>query len=170
METTPQISLRKDLITSTVFNSFALLIVYFLPAISHLFAFPVYFIDPMRIIVIASLVHTKKENAIILTLTLPIFSFLISSHPVFAKSGLIVIELFTNVILFLIISKKYNLFISAIISIIFSKVLYYFAKYIFINLSILDDKLFSTPVYIQLITAIVLSLYVYYFYKKEEIK
>ncbi len=170
METTPKIALSKDLITSTIYSSFALVIVYFLPAISHLFSFPVYYIDPMRIIVLLSLVHTKKENAVILALTLPIFSFLVSSHPVFAKSGLIVMELFTNVILFLYLSKKYNLFISAIIAIILSKVVYYVAKYIFINLSIINDKLFSTPIYIQLITAIVLSLYIFYFTKKKETK
>ena len=61
----------------TYFIDFSLLLlIYFLPALSHLFAFPIYYLDPMRIALVVALVHTSKKNAFIIALTLPLFSFL----------------------------------------------------------------------------------------------
>jgi hypothetical protein len=53
----------------------ALLIIYLTPAISHLFSFPVYLLEPMRIMLILAVVHTSRKNAYLLALTLPLFSF-----------------------------------------------------------------------------------------------
>lgn len=43
--------------TIVVFSDVALLaIVYYLPTISHLLAFPLYLLDPMRIVIFASII------------------------------------------------------------------------------------------------------------------
>jgi hypothetical protein len=139
-----------------------LLMIYFLPAISHLFAFPVYYLDPMRIAMVVALVHTSKKNAYIIALTLPLFSFLISSHPQIIKSFLLSAELVINLSLFFLLKDKLkNVFTSLFISIIISKVIYYSLKFALISFAMLNDRLFSTPFYFQLIAAILVSTYIY---------
>ena len=139
-----------------------LLLIYFLPAISHLLAFPVYYLDPMRIALVVALIHTSKKNAYIIALTLPLFSFFISSHPQILKSFLLSAELIINLSLFFFLKEKVkNVFASLFISIIISKVIYYLLKFALIYFTLLNDKLFSTPFYFQLISAIMLSTYIY---------
>ncbi|HCY78065.1 MAG TPA: hypothetical protein DHV28_19335 [Ignavibacteriales bacterium] len=139
-----------------------LLLIYFLPAISHLFAFPVYYLDPMRIAMAVALIHTSKKNAYLIALTLPLFSFLISSHPQLVKSFLLSAELFINLTLFFLLKDKLkNVFTSLLLSIFISKAVYYSIKFILIYYMMLNDKLFSTPIYYQLISAIMVSSYVY---------
>jgi hypothetical protein len=141
---------------------FLLLLIYFLPALSHLFAFPLYYLDPMRIALVIALIHTSKKNAYIIAFTLPLFSFLISSHPQILKTFLISTELIINLSLFFLLKNKLkNVFVSLFASIIISKVIYYFLKFALISSALLDDELFSTPFYFQLISAIVLSTYIY---------
>jgi hypothetical protein len=139
-----------------------LLLIYFLPALSHLFAFPIYYLDPMRIALVVALIHTSKRNAYIIALTLPLFSFLISSHPQILKSFLLSAELIINLSLFFLLKEKLkNVFTSLFISIIISKVIYYLLKFVLIYFALLNDKLFSTPYYFQLLSAILLSTYIY---------
>jgi hypothetical protein len=139
-----------------------LLLIYFLPAISHLLVFPVYYLDPMRIALVVALIHTSKKNAYIIAFTLPLFSFLISSHPQILKSFLLSAELIINLSLFFLLKEKIkNVFTSLFISIIISKVIYYLLKFALIYFTLLNDKLFSTPLYFQLISAIILSTYIY---------
>jgi len=139
-----------------------LLLIYFLPALSHLFAFPVYYLDPMRIALVVALIHTSKKNAYIIAITLPLFSFLISSHPQILKSFLLSTELIINLGLFFFLKDKLkNVFATLFISIVISKVIYYFLKFVLIYFSLLNDKLFSTPFYFQLISVFVLSSYIY---------
>lgn len=143
--------------------------IYFLPALSHMLAFPVYYLDPMRIALVITLAHTTKRNSFLIALTLPIFSFLISSHPQVIKSVLISAELLINLALFFYLSKKIkNDFISLSVSIIASKIFYYTAKYLLINAGMINDSLFSTPIYYQVIVVLVLSVYLLYISKIRE--
>jgi hypothetical protein len=121
----------------------------------------------MRIILILSILYTAKTNAYILAFTLPMFSFIVSAHPVFLKMLLITIELTFNVWLFFVIQKylKYA-FISVFISIIASKSIYYILKFILISTALLDTGLVSTPLSIQVILTIALSLFTLIFIKK----
>lgn len=138
---------------------------------SHLLAFPLYYFDPMRFALVFAMLHTSKRNTFIIALTLPLFSFLISSHPSLIKSGLLTTELLLNVFLYFVLVHKYNSrVISLIFSIIISKVVYYLLKYILIETGILTDKLFSTPFYYQTITVFLISLYVliFEFYMKKK--
>ena len=139
-----------------------LLMIYFLPAISHLFAFPVYYLDPMIIALVVALIHTSKKNAYIIALSLPLFSFLISSHPQIIKSFLLSAELVINLSLFFLLKDKLkNVFTSLFLSILISKVIYYSLKFALISFALLNDRLFSTPFYFQLFAAILLSTYIY---------
>lgn len=162
MEKTINILDIKSNIKTYLIDISLLLMIYFLPALSHMFAFPIYYLDPMRIAIVIALIHTSKKNAFIIALTLPLFSFIISSHPHFLKSFLLSAELVINIFLFFLLKEKIkNVFTSLFISIIISKVIYYLLKFTFLSFGLFDDKLFSTPIYFQFGSAILLSIYVY---------
>jgi len=134
-------------------------------------AFPVYYLDPMRIALVITLAHTTKKNSYLIALTLPLFSFLISSHPQIVKSLLISSELLINLALFFYLSKKIkNNFIALSIGIVASKIFYYAAKYLLINAGLINDSLFSTPFYYQGIVVLLLSGYLYLNNKSSEIR
>jgi hypothetical protein len=140
----------------------ALAVIYFVPALSHMLAVPIYLIEPMRIMLILAIAHTSKRNAYLLALTLPLFSFIISAHPVFLKSLLISIELVFNVWLFFALAKLIrNQFAAMAAAIIGSKLFYYLLKFGLLSAALIKGSLISTPIYIQLITTTVFSVYMF---------
>ncbi len=162
-------SIPKVSLVSILIDISALAFIYLIPTISHILNLPVYLIEPMRLMLILALVHSIKQNAFLLALTMPLFSFLLSGHPLFPKMVLITFELTLNAFLFYFLMKKIKyIFPSILLSIIFSKVIYYLIKYALINLTILHTGLISTPIIIQLITTLVYSLYLYLFFKKNK--
>jgi len=136
-------------------------LVYFLPELSGLLNIPFYLFEPMRVVVIISLVHTSRNNSYLLAVLLPLISFVFSNHPSIAKSFILSGDLLLNVFLFYFLKKSYNVFLSMALSIILSKLAYYLAKYLLIQFSMIDGGLISTPLYIQLIIIVVLSSYSY---------
>ena len=161
--------IQRSTLISILTDIFALAFIYLVPTISHLISLPVYLIEPMRLMLILALVHTNKRNAYILALTMPLFSFLISTHPVFPKMMLIAFELSLNVFLFYVMMNKIKyLFPSILLSIIISKILYYILKFSLINLAIIHTELVSTPILIQLVTTVLFSLYLFLFYRKNQ--
>jgi hypothetical protein len=142
-----------------LFNVLAVLVIYFIPAISHLINFPLYLFDPMRMAVIFSIIFTSKKNTVLLAFSLPVFSFIVSGHPYFLKSLLIASELTFNVYLFYIfygICKKY--FWSMLGSILAAKLFYYSIKYILISVSLIESSLITTSLMLQLSIAMILSI------------
>jgi len=115
----------------------------------------------MRVIIIISLVHTSRNNSYLLAVLLPLISFVFSNHPSIAKSFILSGDLLLNIFLFYILKRWFNVFISMALSIILSKLAYYFAKYLLIQFSLIEGVLISTPLYIQLIIIVVLSSYSY---------
>jgi hypothetical protein len=116
-------------------------------------------------VLVGLLLATNKTNAYFLALTLPIFSFFMSGHPVFPKNILIAAELMTNVFLFVLLSEKlqywkngYNIFVSMFLSIFLSKIVYYGLKYLFIYFGLLGMGLISTGIGIQITIMLILSL------------
>lgn len=159
--------ISKQNIKNIILDIFALAFIYFVPTLSHLLSLPIYFIEPMRLMIILALVHSTKQNAYILALTLPLFSFLVSTHPVLPKMFLIAFELSLNVFLFFILVKKFkNLFLPIFISIVGSKLIYYIIKFGLIQFTILKSGLISTPIMIQAAMTILFSIYLISFYKK----
>lgn len=163
---TLQLTSRKTL-SYVLFDILALTFIYFVPTISHMLSFPLYLIEPMRIALILALVHTTKKNAYIIAITLPLFSFLVSAHPVFYKMMLISGELVINVWLFyFIFSRTKNAFVSILSSIVLSKAIYYLAKFIAIALILqTSERIISTSLYIQAATTIVFSVYLGLMYR-----
>lgn len=155
---------------SIIFDILALTFIYFVPALSHLLNVPIYLVEPMRIMLILAMVHTSKRNAYLIALTLPLFSFLISSHPNIYKGIIMTTELVLNVWLFFEISKRVsNQFVSMISAIVISKLVYYLMKFALISLAILESGLISTPVYLQVITSVAFSGYVFLMLKRRTI-
>jgi len=158
-------------IKNSILDAFGIAFLYFIPTISHLFSFPVYIFEPMRIILILALVHSTKKNAYLLALTLPVFSFLTASHPVFVKALLITCEMSLNVWLFYLLSDKTsNLFLAGFGSIILSKTFYYIGKFLLIKFLLLNTGLVDTPLLIQFSLTVIFSLYILFIYgrKKEQ--
>jgi len=149
-------------IKNIVFDLTALMAIYLVPAVSHLLSFPVYYLEPMRIMLILAIVHTSRRNAYLIAITLPLFSFFVSAHPSLIKTSLITGELLLNIWLFFFFSEKLsNKSLSIFLSIIASKILYYLVKFILITSVLMSGDLISTPMYIQIIMLFVFSSYIY---------
>lgn len=162
MENTSVYSLSILKIKNIVFDLVALLAIYLVPAVSHLLSFPVYYLEPMKIMLILAVAHTSRKNAYLIALTLPLFSFLISAHPSLIKTSLITGELLLNVWLFFFLSEKLShKTLSIFLSIIASKIFYYLIKFLLITFALMSGDLISTPLYIQILMIIVLSGYIY---------
>jgi len=148
-------------IRTIVLDLFALAFIYLLPTISHMLSIKLYMLEPMRIMVILAMVHTRRENATILALTLPFFSYILSAHPVFVKSGLIAVELVAMVFVFYAIVQRMHRLGAIFISIWASKLLYYGLKYLAVITVLPSEPLVGTPLMLQVITSMAFSLYVY---------
>ena len=152
----------KDIIKISVFDVLAVTALYLVPVLSHLTSLPIYFIEPMRLMVILAIVHTSKRNAYILGLTLPLFSFLVSAHPVFLKTVLITGELvFMTWMYYSLADKMKNNFGAMFLSIGLSKIAYYSFKFLLISAVLIEGSLISTPLMIQVITTILFSSYIF---------
>ena len=136
----------------------AVLVVFAVPALSHLTSVPFYLLDPMRMAVLGALLFSRNwKNALVLALALPLFSFAVSGHPVYPKFLLIAAELSVNVLLFAWLSRKMNAGIAAFVSILLSKVLYYGLKAAVLSAGLLQADLISTTIWWQLGVAVGLS-------------
>lgn len=141
--------------------------IYLIPTLSHLLNVPLYLIEPMRLMVILAMVHTQRNNAYLLALTLPFFSYLVSGHPIGLKTTIIAIELILNVwIYYRLTGILKSSFLPMFIAIISSKIIYYLMKAGLISLVMINTSLFSTPLLIQIIVTFILSTYVYFWLRK----
>ena len=147
----------------------ALAFIYLVPALSHLMRLPVYLIEPMRLMLVLAMVHTNRQNSYLLALTMPLFSFIISGHPVFAKMFLIGMELSLNVFLFYLLSRRMKYIFPAIFaSILLSKAIYYLVKFGLIQMAVINTGLVATPLLVQLVMAVAFSSYVAVFFTNRD--
>jgi hypothetical protein len=140
---------------------------YFIPALSHLTAIPLYFAEPMRIFLFASyFLSANKWNNYFIAVSLPLFSVFVSGHPVFLKGVLMSLELLSNIIILALLFRqfKWNLFVSLIVSIVVSKTIYYIGKSAFIHLGLLKMSLVSAPLSIQILATAGLSIFFFVVY------
>lgn len=151
--------LRNVKIRSVVVDFLALSVIYLLPSLSHLTGIPFYYLEPMRVVVLLSLLFTNRWNSLMLALTIPLFSFLIATHPTIYKVLLVTIDLTLNIFLFILFTKMIKQsFFSMFLSIGISKIVYYLLKYMFIQSNMVDGALVTTSLYIQFILMVILSL------------
>lgn len=166
MKNTAALSFNNLNVKTILIDLAALSFIYLVPALSHLLALPVYFIEPMRLMLIIAIAHTTRRNAFLIAATLPFFSFLISAHPHLIKMLLISAELLLNVWLFYFIMKKSgNAFVSMISSIIISKSAYYLIKFGLLSTLLMTGSLVSTPLIVQVITTLVFSVYLLFVFR-----
>jgi hypothetical protein len=161
MEITSVHPLSISKIKNVVFDLIALLAIYLVPSVSHLLGFPVYYLEPMRMMLILGIVHTSRKNAYLIALTLPLFSMIISTHPSLIKTSLITGELLLNVWLFFFFEKMSNKTLAIFLSIIVSKIFYYLVKFILITSVLMSGDLISTPMYFQILMLFVFSGYIF---------
>jgi hypothetical protein len=162
------LTITKKVIRPLVFDIAAFLGIYLVPAMVHYIAWPVYMIEPMRIVLVLAIVHTSRHNALFLALTLPFFSYLVSGHPFPLKAAIISTELIANVILFyLLASKTGSRFFSMLIAILASKMFCYLLYWVFISWRFVMDEAEPGFLVIQLCMSLVFSTY-FLFQKKDQ--
>jgi len=158
------------LIRTFFIDGFALTFLLLMPAASHLTGIPFYFIEPMRIMLVVALVFTSRSNAYILALALPVFSFLVSGHPVPIKMLIIMAELVLNVWLFVaLFHKTRKSFVSMFIAIIGSKIVCYLTYWIVFSWAFVVDESQMVFLIAQMAVALVLSTSVLVFSTKRTI-
>ena len=155
-------------VRAVLFDVFAVAFIYLVPTFSHMLSIKLYLIEPMRLMIILAMMHTRRENAYLLAFTLPLFSYLISSHPLLIKSGLIAVELAAMVFVFNMLVKRTHTLIAIFSGIWVSKLFYYGLKYLAVITVLPEEPLVGTPLQIQLITSAAFSLYVFLMYRKSE--
>ncbi|MBU2491610.1 MAG: hypothetical protein KJ571_03225 [Bacteroidetes bacterium] len=144
--------------------------IYYIPTFSHLLSLPLYYVEPMRLALVVSILFTNRTNAYLIALTLPAFSYIISSHPVLIKTMLISSELLLNVFLFYYLKDRLaNATLVFVISIIAAKLYYYVVKFFMLYFAALQGSLVSTPIMIQVAMLTVFSAFFYFLYKKENL-
>jgi hypothetical protein len=149
-------------------DTIAVLVILFTPALSHMLSFPLYYAEPMRIMLIIAIAHTRKENAWFLALVLPFISYFVSGHPLLPKAILISGELLINVFLFYQLWKlSKKVFPALLMSIILSKGIYYAAKYFLLQEAILQGNFIGTPIVIQAISTLAFSAYIYLVFRHQ---
>ena len=145
-----------------IYDLVALVIIYLTPTFSHIFDIPVYYLDPMRFALFLVVIQTNKKNSYVIAATLPLVSFIASSHPVFLKSLTMSVELLLNVWLYYELSKMFkNKFAPATISIIASKMVYYAIKYLLMSFALISTDLISTPLQFQIAVLLIISAYAF---------
>ncbi len=162
------INISRSIVTDIVLLG----VIYLLPTISHFFAFPLYLLDPMRIVIFASiLISNDKYNSYLLAATIPLFSYFVGGHPIFLKSLIISIELLVNVMLFWFLLKRWkNVFLVTLTSIFAAKIMYYTIKYVFVNFGWIKMELVSTSLYLQIVVALILSILMHIINKQDILK
>ena len=158
-----------EVITNVIIDGLALGIVLFTPAIAHLASFPVYMIEPMRLMLILSMAHASKKNSYLLALTLPLFSYLVSGHPMLLKMMIITGELVFNVALFYWIMKKFNHpFFAMLTAIVMSKVICYLAYWPAFSWSFVVAEAGISFILVQIMTTLIFSAYIFTIRKKKK--
>lgn len=150
-------------ISSTLLlDAIAVLLIIYMGDISRLIGYPVYILDPMRMMLILAFAFTPRWNGWILALLLPFLSYFLGAHPSLTKTTLMAAELLLNVWLFwFLIDKTKMALLSILISIVFSKVVYYLLKFTCIQLGWLSGELITTPLDIQVITTLSFSAFIF---------
>lgn len=135
--------------------------IFMIPTLSHVTPFPLYILDPMRLFMLFGYFLSRNNiNGYFLSLTIPLFSFFVSGHPVFFKAVLISLELLFNLLVFIKLVKatNHNIAISMFISIIASKLFYYCLKFFFRSVGLIEGSLFGISIWVQLSTITFITL------------
>jgi hypothetical protein len=147
---------------SLLLDAIAILFIVFLSDISSLIGWPLYNLDPMRMMVILAIAFTPRWNGWALALLLPLASYFLGSHPAITKAILMAAELLLNVWLFwYLFDKTKSSILAVLVSIVFSKAVYYIMKYYCIEMGWLGGDIMSTSLNMQVITTLSFTLFIF---------
>ncbi len=160
MNTITQSTSLTQVVRTILIDLLALGFIVLIPAMSHLTGIPVYFIEPMRIMLVVALLFSNRYNAFVLAILLPVFSFLVSGHPAPVKMLIISAELLLNAWLFTVLLQTMKRpFLSMLSSVLMSKIFCYAMYWIFFTRTFLIEESQTIFLMSQLIVALVLSLF-----------
>ncbi len=135
---------------------------YITITVAHILPFPLYKLDPMKIIVLVTVIYSTRWNSVAIAAALPVLSFLSTGHPVFPKFLIMSSELM--VFAFVLSSfriRQLKGIISFLSAVLISKILYYMIKSGVIAMGYLDQAFIPSDFYTQ-IQALVISALVYW--------
>lgn len=145
-----------------------LAVMYTIPSVAHMVSFPIYMLDPMRILVFILISFTERKNVYLMALTIPLFSFITSGHPVYPKTALVAMELTLNAYFFYRLQNVIPIItVNGVISVLLSKITYYALKLLFIEFSLISGDLISTPLMYQLIPIIIITVMLALLYRQK---
>lgn len=148
----------KEFVKPAAFDIIVLTVIYLVPVFSHLFAVPIYFAEPMRLMLVLSIMFTSQRNTYIIAITMPLFSMVVSGHPIFYKALIMSGELLLNAFLFFfLVDKIKNKFASMALSIALAKGAYYGLKILLLQFALMSGALIATPIVIQFGVVLVFS-------------
>ena len=108
------------------------------PALSHLFALPLYLLNPMTLCLMAGmLLVNDKRNAYMLALLLPLVSMMVSGMPIPSKCVCMVAELLAIVGVYQIASQKIPTFFAIFTALLCGKGVFYLLKAIVVAPAVL---------------------------------
>jgi hypothetical protein len=158
---------RKEALKTALIDLSALALVYFTPTLVHLLNFPVYMLEPMRVMLIISFAYSAKRNSYLLALSLPLFSFLVSGHPEFLKMMVITAELTLNVYLFyFLLERRSGTFLAALLSIAGSKLFCYLLYLVVFSWAFVRAEAAPVFLLVQLLTTFIFSGYLFLLFKR----
>lgn len=161
--------IKKDLSQCVILDVIIFVCIYFIPSLSHHLPFPVYLFEPMRIMLFATILFSRyKHNTYLVAFSIPLFSFLMTGHPMLIKSLLMSFELLLNVAIFYWLRNRFKSnFFNIFFSIIISKSVYYVFKYMVLEFGVIKLDFISTPLYSQVLIALFLAIIFSILYKKD---
>lgn len=138
-----------------------LTLIWSVPHLSGWLGFPLYYVEPVRLVLVLTIVFTNRTNVLFMAVVVPLFSYFLAYHPSIPKSLLLMAELLVNAFLFYyFFSLGWRILWSIFVSILVAKLFYYLLKYLFILMALLEFPLISTPLEFQVITLLVYSGFV----------
>ena len=147
---------------SLLLDVIAVIFIVYMSEISRFVGYQMYVIDPMRMMIVLAFAFTPRWNAWVLAILLPLASYFWGYHPTITKTTLIAIELLLNVWLFwYLLDKTKMALLSILISIVFSKAVYYMMKFFCLRLGWLEGDLIATPLETQVITTVIFSVFIF---------
>jgi len=153
----------RNVIKGILLDIIALVVVYFTPKFDQLVHFPFYMVEPMRLMVVLSIVHSSRANSYLLALSLPLFSWAVSGHPEFYKMLVMTGEITINVFLFYYLIRKIDsVFLPMIISIVVSKILCYIFYLVFFSMMFIREEAEPSFLIAQVISTLVFSFYIFF--------
>ncbi len=147
-----------------VFDGMAVAFIILAPAMAHLLSFPLYYLEPMRVMLILAMVHTTKQNGYLLAMILPFCSWIFSGHPELIKMLIITVELVANVaVYYWLKGRNSRSFTAMLISILASKLLCYLLYWMVFSSAFMASETGTTFLAVQLVVSVVFACYTFLF-------